>query len=74
MNDKISLGIVLDDGYKDYFVYRDGRVESNKSSKRIILKPDIDKDGYHIYRLSNNKTKKEESLQRSQISRYGFYR
>lgn len=72
MNNKISLETVLDDGYEDYFVYRDGRVESNKSSKHIILKPDIDKDGYHIYRLYNNKTKKNKAYKGHRLVAMAF--
>lgn len=36
-------------GYEDYQVSGDGKVYSIKSNK--ILKPDIDKDGYEIYRI-----------------------
>ena len=34
-------------GFPDYFVYRDGRIRSDKRRESRFLKPGKDKDGYH---------------------------
>lgn len=44
-------------GYEHYLVSDSGEVYSLKSNK--ILKPDIDKDGYEIYRISNEENKRK---------------
>ena len=44
-------------GYEHYLVSDIGEVYSLKSNK--ILKPDIDKDGYEIYRISNEENKRK---------------
>jgi len=44
-------------GYEHYLVSDNGEVYSLKSNK--ILKPDIDKDGYEIYRISNEENKRK---------------
>ena len=40
------------DGFDRYFIDEYGNVLSKVRKKPIILKPDIDKDGYEVYRLS----------------------
>lgn len=44
-------------GYEHYLVSDNGEVYSLRSNK--ILKPDIDKDGYEIYRISNEENKRK---------------
>lgn len=45
------------EGYEHYLVSDSGEVYSLKSNK--ILKPYIDKDGYEIYRISNEENKRK---------------
>lgn len=72
VNNKISLENVLGKGYNNYFIYSDGRVESRRGSNPITLKPDIDKDGYCIYRLSSTVSKSKKAFKGHRLVAMAF--
>lgn len=48
--------------FEKYQVSETGQVKSLHRGKDITLKPEVDKDGYHIYDLSTNGQKQRKKL------------
>lgn len=69
---KIQISEFLGDGFEDYFVLENGNVVSTKCGKELTLKPDVDKYGYHIYRLRSTILKRHKSVKGHRLVAMAF--
>lgn len=69
-----ELCCFLGEGFEDYFIDTEGNVFSFRNLRKIKnqMKPDIDKDGYEVFRFSNQMTKERKAFKAHRLVALAF--